>query len=158
MRRAHHDLRTTRLPPLRRGRERKVADLAGGQRRASIEVVNIEHDDELHKEMLELIPVIELNGERISKLIEYRGERFETAVREGLIDLVTKVPRGQPMPPSPPQTKELPPAPAAPADSTASASRSASPRDSRATSRCSRRPRRWRRTRSARRSWRASRT
>lgn len=65
--------------------EALVADLAVGSG-ARIEVVNIEHDDELHKEMLELIPVIELNGERISELIEYRGDRFAEAVREGLIN------------------------------------------------------------------------
>lgn len=65
--------------------EALVADLVVDSG-AMIEVVNIEHDDELHKEMLELIPVIELNGVRISKLIEYRGDRFEKAVLEGLID------------------------------------------------------------------------
>ncbi|MGK2877176.1 MAG: glutaredoxin family protein [Solirubrobacterales bacterium] len=64
--------------------EAKVADLAVGTG-AIIEMVNIEHDDDLHKALLELIPVIELNGVRISKLIEYRGERFEAVVREGLI-------------------------------------------------------------------------
>jgi hypothetical protein len=51
-----------------------------------IEVVNIEHDDELHKRYLELIPVIELNGERISELIQYRGERFEKALEQSLIN------------------------------------------------------------------------
>ena len=65
--------------------EARVADLVVDSG-AMIEVVNIEHDDELHKEMLELIPVIELNGVRISKLIEYRGDRFAEAVLEGLID------------------------------------------------------------------------
>ncbi|MBJ7459620.1 MAG: glutaredoxin family protein [Thermoleophilaceae bacterium] len=64
--------------------EAKVADLAVDSG-AVIEVVNIEHDDQLHRAMLELIPVIELNGVRISKLVEYRGEPFEAAVREGLI-------------------------------------------------------------------------
>lgn len=65
--------------------EARVADLVVDSG-AMIEVVNIEHDDELHKEMLELIPVIELNGVRISKLIEYRGDRFADAVLKGLID------------------------------------------------------------------------
>jgi glutaredoxin len=65
--------------------EQLIADMAGSSG-ARIEVVNIEHDDELHKEMLELIPVIEVNGERVSKLIEFRGERFVHALRESLID------------------------------------------------------------------------
>lgn len=65
--------------------EALVADLVTGSG-ARIEMINIEHDDELHKEMLELIPVIELNGERISKLIEYRGDRFAEVVREALIN------------------------------------------------------------------------
>lgn len=65
--------------------EALVADLVTGSG-AQIEMINIEHDDALHKELLEVIPVIELNGERISKLIEYRGDRFADAVREALID------------------------------------------------------------------------
>lgn len=65
--------------------EQRIADEAGGSG-AQIEVVNIEHDDELHKEMLELIPVIEVNGERVSKLIEFRGDRFMDALRASLIN------------------------------------------------------------------------
>jgi glutaredoxin len=65
--------------------EQRIADEVGGSG-ARIEVVNIEHDDELHKEMLELIPVIDLNGERVSKLIEFRGDRFMDALRESLIN------------------------------------------------------------------------
>jgi glutaredoxin len=65
--------------------EQRIADEAGGSG-ARIEVVNIEHDDQLHMELLELIPVIELNGERVSKLIEFRGDRFAQALREALIN------------------------------------------------------------------------
>lgn len=65
--------------------EQRIADMAGGSG-AQIEVINIEHDDELHKSMLELIPVIELDGVQISKLIEFRGDRFNEALREGLIN------------------------------------------------------------------------
>ena len=65
--------------------EQRIADMAGGSG-LQIEVVNIEHDDELHKEMLELIPVIELNGERVSKLVEFRRDRFNDALREALIN------------------------------------------------------------------------
>jgi hypothetical protein len=65
--------------------EARVGDLVG-QRTATIEIINIEHDDELHKRYLELIPVIELNGERVSELIQYRGERFEKALEQSLIN------------------------------------------------------------------------
>jgi glutaredoxin len=65
--------------------EQRIADMAGGSG-ARIEMINIEHDDELHKEMLELIPVIEVNGERVSKLIEFRGDRFAEAMRVALIN------------------------------------------------------------------------
>lgn len=65
--------------------EVRVGDIVG-QRTAMIEIVNIEHDDELHKRYLELIPVIELNGERISELIQYRGERFEKQLEQSLIN------------------------------------------------------------------------
>jgi glutaredoxin len=65
--------------------EQRIADMATDSG-ARIEVINIEHDDELHKEMLELIPVIEVNGERVSKLIEFRGDRFAEAMRVALIN------------------------------------------------------------------------
>lgn len=64
--------------------EQRIADMADGSG-LQIEVVNIEHDDELHKELLELIPVIELDGVRVSELIEFRGDRFAQVLREALI-------------------------------------------------------------------------
>lgn len=47
-----------------------------------LEVVDIEQDDDLHLRYLELIPVIELDGEEIARLVEYRKEPFALAIRE----------------------------------------------------------------------------
>lgn len=63
--------------------EERVAQLVEGSG-ATIEVINIEHDDELHKRLLEKIPVIEIDGERVSELAHYRREAFAQAVRERL--------------------------------------------------------------------------
>jgi len=49
----------------REGLERLLRDGA----RFDLTEVNIEEDDELHARLLELIPVIEVDGERVSELI-----------------------------------------------------------------------------------------
>lgn len=45
-----------------------------------IETVDIEADDDLHRKYLELIPVIELDGREIARLVEYRRESFAEAI------------------------------------------------------------------------------
>lgn len=45
-----------------------------------VEIVDIEADDELHRKYLELIPVIELDGKEIARLVEYRRESFAEAI------------------------------------------------------------------------------
>lgn len=47
-----------------------------------ISVVDIEADDDLHRKYLELIPVVELDGRAIARLVDYRGEAFAEAIRE----------------------------------------------------------------------------
>jgi len=63
--------------------EERVAQLLDGSG-ATVEVVNIEHDDELHKRFLERIPVIEVDGEQLAELAQYRREPFAQALRERL--------------------------------------------------------------------------
>jgi hypothetical protein len=46
---------------------------------ASVEMIDIESDDELHKRYLELIPVIERDGTEIARLDEFRDGRFDNA-------------------------------------------------------------------------------
>lgn len=41
-----------------------------------IDLVNIERDDELHRRYLERIPVLEVDGEQISQLVEHRSAAF----------------------------------------------------------------------------------
>lgn len=55
-----------------------------GQSAIEIEEVNIEIDDELHARYLELIPVVEIEGETISQLIEYRDRAFAERITERL--------------------------------------------------------------------------
>lgn len=45
-----------------------------------LEIVDIETDDELHRKYLELIPVIELDGREVARLVEYRRESFAEAI------------------------------------------------------------------------------
>jgi glutaredoxin len=51
----------------------EARELLAGLRRSGADFelreIDIESDDRLHREMLELIPVIEVNGERVSELI-----------------------------------------------------------------------------------------
>ncbi|MFT4049050.1 MAG: glutaredoxin family protein [Solirubrobacterales bacterium] len=63
--------------------EETVAQLVDGSG-ATIEVINIEHDEELHRRFLEKIPVIEIDGEQIAELAQYRRKPFAQAVRERL--------------------------------------------------------------------------
>lgn len=56
----------------------RVAQLAGDS--VEINVVNIELDDELHKRLLELIPVIELDGVKVAELAEFRRGRFAEVI------------------------------------------------------------------------------
>lgn len=63
--------------------EERVAQLVDGSG-ATIEVINIEHDDELHKRFLEKIPVIEVAGEQLAELAEYRREAFAQSLGERL--------------------------------------------------------------------------
>lgn len=61
----------------------KVRAIAG---EAAIEIIerDIERDDELHRRYLELIPVIEIDGEVVAKLIEYRDRAFAEQLTERL--------------------------------------------------------------------------
>lgn len=63
--------------------EERLANMLDGSG-ASIESVNIEHDHELHKKYLELIPVIEVDGRRLAQLVEFRSQTFADAVGESL--------------------------------------------------------------------------
>lgn len=63
--------------------EERVAQLVEGTG-VVIEVINIEHDDELHRRYLEKIPVIQFDGEQLAELGQYRREAFAQALREGL--------------------------------------------------------------------------
>lgn len=53
---------------------------------SAIEIVeiNIEGDDELHGKFLEQIPVIEIDGEIVARLIEYRDRAFAETIAERL--------------------------------------------------------------------------
>jgi hypothetical protein len=63
--------------------EERVAQLVEGSG-VTIEVINIEHDDELHRRYLEKIPVIQFDGEQLAELAQYRREAFAQALRERL--------------------------------------------------------------------------
>jgi glutaredoxin len=63
--------------------EERVAQLVDGSG-ATIEVINIEHDEELHKRFLVKIPVVEIDGVQVAELAGYRREAFAQAVRERL--------------------------------------------------------------------------
>ena len=52
---------------------RPLAEVAGRE----IELIDIDSDDELFKRYLELIPVIELDGVEISRIIEHRDGRLQ---------------------------------------------------------------------------------
>lgn len=54
----------------------------------AIEIVeiDIESDDDLHRKFMEQIPVIEIDGEIVSKLIEYRDRAFAETIAERLAD------------------------------------------------------------------------
>lgn len=43
--------------------------------------LNIESDDGLHRRYLELIPVIELDGEQLAQLVEFRSATFAEMIR-----------------------------------------------------------------------------
>lgn len=58
--------------------EARVRDLAGDA--VDVGVVNIEADDDLHKRLLELIPVIELDGVRVSELAQFRRRPFDEVI------------------------------------------------------------------------------
>ncbi len=45
-----------------------------------VEIVNIEHDDELHRRYLEKIPVIVVNGTQLAELGQYRRRPFADAL------------------------------------------------------------------------------
>ena len=55
--------------------ERLVRPLADGAG-LTIELIDIEADDELHKRYLELIPVIERDGVEVARLDEFRDGRL----------------------------------------------------------------------------------
>ena len=55
-----------------------------GESTVEIDERNIENDDELHRQYLELIPVIEIDGEIVSRLIEYRDPTFADQLTERL--------------------------------------------------------------------------
>ncbi len=62
--------------------EVRLRELCAG--RAEIEVVDIEQDDELHKRLLEQIPVIELDGMRVAQLAEFRRARLVDVIDSAL--------------------------------------------------------------------------
>jgi hypothetical protein len=62
-----------------------VRELAAGAA-VEIELVDIERDDELHRRYLELIPVIELDGEQIAQLVEFRRPAFAERLKQALRD------------------------------------------------------------------------
>lgn len=47
----------------------RLLELRGRGARFELREVDIETDDQLHRELLELIPVIEIEGERVSELV-----------------------------------------------------------------------------------------
>lgn len=61
--------------------EQRVRELAP---EAPLVIVNIEADDALHREYLERIPVIFVDGEQLAELVQYRRARFADALRERL--------------------------------------------------------------------------
>ena len=50
------------------------------------ELIDIEADDQLHRRFLELIPVIEIGGEHVAELIEFRSPTFADRVRAHMSD------------------------------------------------------------------------
>lgn len=56
----------------------------GGESLIEIDEVNIERDDQLHARFLELIPVIEIEGETVAQLIEYRDRAFADEIIDRL--------------------------------------------------------------------------
>jgi len=62
--------------------EARVHELSAG--RAEVEFIDIEQDDELHRRLLELIPVIELDGVRVAQLAEFRRSRMAEAIGSAL--------------------------------------------------------------------------
>lgn len=63
--------------------EAKLRELAPDQ---ELVIVNIEDDDQLHSAMLERIPVIDLDGERLAELVQYRRPAFAELLRERLAE------------------------------------------------------------------------
>lgn len=55
-----------------------------GEMAVEIDERNIESNDELHRKYLELIPVIEIDGEIFSRLVEYRDPTFAEHLTERL--------------------------------------------------------------------------
>lgn len=56
-----------------------LTELEGHIGEVELEVVNIETDDDLHRRYLELIPVILIDGEKVSELA-FSSEEFDAAV------------------------------------------------------------------------------
>ncbi len=48
----------------------------------TVNEVDIETDDDLHRRYLELIPVIELDGEQVAQLVEFRDSTFAETIRK----------------------------------------------------------------------------
>lgn len=58
--------------------EARLKELAPGE---PIELINIELDDALHRQMLERIPVIHVDGEQLAELVQYRRPSFAERLR-----------------------------------------------------------------------------
>lgn len=61
-----------------------AAGQPGGESLIELDEVDIEGNDELHARFLELIPVIEIEGEIVSQLIEYRDRAFADKIVDRL--------------------------------------------------------------------------
>jgi len=69
--------------------EERIAQLLGdfvqqGVADVRVDVINIEHDDDLLKQHLEKIPVVEVDGERLAELVQYRRKPFADALLAAL--------------------------------------------------------------------------
>jgi glutaredoxin len=63
--------------------ESRVRELLGDDA-VTIEVVDIERDERLHRDLFELIPVIEVDGRRVGELGAYRRRTFAERLAEAL--------------------------------------------------------------------------
>lgn len=65
--------------------EERIAQLLGefgarGVNGVRVEVINIEHDDVLHKRYLEKIPVVLVDDVQLAELVQYRRKPFADAL------------------------------------------------------------------------------